>query len=283
MRGRGSGRWLGRREVTGGLVAGVSGLLGGALLARGASLPGPEASMKGERKAAMLSIRPAEARGHANHGWLDSHHTFSFADYYDPEHMGFRVLRVINEDRVAPHRGFATHPHQDMEIITYVLSGAVSHRDSMGTSSVLRAGELQRMTAGTGVLHSEMNHTGEELHLLQIWILPERKGLTPGYEQKAFDEKERQGRFRLVVSPDGQDGSLKVHQDMRLYSTLLGRGESSEFTLAPGRHAWVQLARGAGTLNGEAVKAGDGVAVSEEGRLVLSATEPMEALLFDLP
>ncbi len=231
----------------------------------------------------MLRIRPAEARGHANHGWLDSHHTFSFADYYDPEHMGFRVLRVINEDRVVPHSGFGTHPHRDMEIITYVLSGAISHRDSMGTSSVLRAGELQRMTAGTGVLHSEMNHTDEELHFLQIWILPDRKGLTPGYEQKAFDEKERQGRFRLVVSPEGQEGSLKVHQDMRLYSTLLGRGESTEFTLAPGRHAWMQLARGAGTLNGQPVKAGDGVAVSEEGRLVLSATEPVEALLFDLP
>jgi hypothetical protein len=230
----------------------------------------------------MMSVRPSEARGHANHGWLDSHHTFSFADYHDPAHMGFRALRVINEDRVAPRSGFGTHPHRDMEIITYVLSGQIEHRDSMGSVGVLRAGELQRMTAGTGVLHSEMNRTGEELHFLQIWILPERRGLTPSYEQKAFTEQERQGRFRVVVSPDGQEGSLKVHQDMRLYSTLLGRGEQAEHVLAPGRHAWLQVARGKGTLNGVGLKAGDGVAVSEEARLVLSATEPLEALLFDL-
>lgn len=230
----------------------------------------------------MMSVRPSEARGHANHGWLDSHHTFSFADYYDPAHMGFRALRVINEDRVAPRSGFGTHPHRDMEIITYVLSGQIEHRDSMGSVGVLRAGELQRMTAGTGVLHSEMNRAGEELHFLQIWILPERKGLTPSYEQKAFSEQERQGRFRVVVSPDGQEGSLKVHQDMKLHGTLLGRGEQAEYALAPGRHAWLQVARGRGTLNGVALKAGDGVAVSEEGRLVLSASEPLEALLFDL-
>ncbi|SEM33228.1 MULTISPECIES: pirin family protein [Stigmatella] len=230
----------------------------------------------------MLTVRPSNARGHANHGWLDAHHTFSFAGYYDPAHMNFRALRVINEDRVAPRRGFGTHPHRDMEIITYVLSGAVEHRDSMGSVGVLRAGELQRMTAGTGVLHSEQNPTGEELHLLQIWILPERQGLTPSYEQKAFPEQERQGRFRLVVSPEGAEGSLKVNQDMRLYSTLLGKGEQTEYTLAPGRHAWLQMARGAGTLNGVAVSAGDGVAVSNESRLVLSATEPLEALLFDL-
>ena len=230
----------------------------------------------------MLNVRPAEARGHANHGWLDSHHTFSFADYYDPSHMGFRALRVINEDRVAPRSGFGTHPHRDMEIITYVLSGQIEHRDSMGTLGVLRAGELQRMTAGTGVLHSEMNRSGEELHFLQIWILPERQGLTPGYEQKAFTREERQGRFRLVVSPEGADGALKVHQDLRLYSTLLGKGEQTGYTLAPGRHAWLQVARGTGTLNGVELKAGDGVAVSEESRLVLSATEPLEALLFDL-
>lgn len=230
----------------------------------------------------MLTVRPSEARGHANHGWLESHHTFSFADYFDPNNMGFRALRVINEDRVAPHQGFGTHPHRDMEIITYVLSGAIEHRDSMGTVGVLRAGELQRMTAGTGVLHSEQNRTSEPLHFLQIWILPERKGIAPSYEQKAFSEQERQGKFRLVVSPEGQDGSLKVHQDLKLHGTLLGKGEQAEYTLAPGRHAWVQLARGAGTLNGVAVKAGDGVAVSEESRLVLAATEPMEALLFDL-
>jgi redox-sensitive bicupin YhaK (pirin superfamily) len=230
----------------------------------------------------MMIVRPSEARGHANHGWLDSHHTFSFADYFDPSNMGFRALRVINEDRVAARSGFGTHPHRDMEIITYVLSGQIEHRDSMGTLGLLRAGEVQRMTAGSGVLHSEMNRNGEELHFLQIWILPERKGLTPSYEQKAFTEQERQGRFRLVVSPEGQDGALKVHQDIRLYSTLLGKGEQTEYTLAPGRHAWLQVARGAGTLNGTALKAGDGVAVSEESRLVLSASEPLEALLFDL-
>jgi hypothetical protein len=163
-----------------------------------------------------------------------------------------------------------------------VLSGQIEHRDSMGSVGVLRAGELQRMTAGTGVLHSEKNNTGEELHFLQIWILPERKGLTPSYEQKAFTEEERQGRFRLVVSPEGKEGALKVHQDLRLSSTLLGKGEKAEYTLAPGRHAWLQVARGTGTLNGVELKAGDGVAVSEESRLVLSATEPLEALLFDL-
>jgi len=230
----------------------------------------------------MMIVRPSEARGHANHGWLDSHHTFSFSSYYDPQFMGFRALRVINEDRVAARSGFGTHPHRDMEIITYVLSGQIEHRDSMGTLGVLRAGEVQRMSAGTGVLHSEMNRAGEELHFLQIWILPERKGLTPSYEQKAFTEQERQGRFRLVVSPQGQDGSLKVNQDMKLYSTLLGKGEQAEHTLAPGRHAWLQVARGAGTLNGVALKAGDGVALSEEPKLVLSASEPLEALLFDL-
>jgi redox-sensitive bicupin YhaK (pirin superfamily) len=230
----------------------------------------------------MMIVRNSEARGHANHGWLDSHHTFSFGDYYDPSAMGFRALRVINEDRVAPHSGFGAHPHRDMEIITYVLSGELEHRDSLGSVGVLRSGEMQRMTAGTGVRHSEMNSADQEVHFLQIWILPERKGLTPGYEQKEFPLQERQGRFRLVVSPEGQDGSLKVHQDLRLYSTVLGQGEKTEYTLAPGRHAWLQVARGAGTINGVAVKAGDGVAVSEESRLELSATEPLEALLFDL-
>ena len=230
----------------------------------------------------MLTLRNSEARGHANHGWLDSHHTFSFSDYYDPSFMGFRALRVINEDRVAGRSGFGTHPHRDMEIITYVLAGQLEHRDSLGTRGVLRAGELQRMTAGTGVLHSEMNGSDEEAHFLQIWILPEKKGLTPDYEQKLFSREERQGGFRLVVSPEGQDGSLRVNQDLRLFSTLLGPGEKATHTLAPGRHAWVQVARGAGTLNGVPVKAGDGVAVSEESALELLATEPLEALLFDL-
>lgn len=230
----------------------------------------------------MLSHRPADARGHAHHGWLDSHHTFSFADYYDPKHMGFRALRVINEDRVAPQRGFGTHPHRDMEIITYVLSGEIEHRDSIGTHGKLGPGEVQRMSAGTGVLHSEQNRTDEELHFLQIWILPNAVGLEPSYEQKAFPVSERQGRLRLVVSPDGAEGSVLVHQDMRLYSAILGKREKAQYTLAPGRHAWVQVARGSGSLNGVQLSAGDGVAISDETRLDLTADEPMEVLLFDL-
>jgi quercetin 2,3-dioxygenase len=230
----------------------------------------------------MITLRPSEARGHANHGWLDTYHSFSFADYYDLEHMGFRSLRVINEDSVAPRMGFGTHPHRDMEIITYVLSGQVEHKDSMGNAGVIRAGEVQRMSAGTGVLHSEFNRSDQPLHLLQIWILPERQGLQPGYEQKAFPEKDRQGRFRVVASPDGRDGSVTVHQDLTLHSTLLGKDEKAEYTLKPGRHAWLQLARGSGTLNGVALKAGDGAAVSDESTLVLTAHEPVEALLFDL-
>ncbi|MFL5344920.1 MAG: pirin family protein [Hyalangium sp.] len=230
----------------------------------------------------MITLRPAEARGHANHGWLDTYHSFSFADYYDLDHMGFRSLRVINEDRVAPRMGFGTHPHRDMEIITYVLGGQVEHKDSMGTHDVIRPGEVQRMSAGTGVLHSETNRFDQELHLLQIWILPERRGLEPSYEQKAFSEKERQGQFRVVASPDGREGSVTVHQDVTLHSALLGKGEKAEYTLTPGRHAWVQLARGSATLNGVALKAGDGAAVSNESTLVLTANEPVEALLFDL-
>ena len=230
----------------------------------------------------MINLRPSNARGHANHGWLDSFHTFSFADYYDPEFMGFRSLRVINEDRVAPRQGFGTHSHRDMEILTYVLDGALEHRDSMGSHGVIRSGEVQRMSAGMGVQHSEQNPFNEGVHFLQIWIIPEQRGIVPSYEQKDFPREERQGRFRLVASRDGRDGSLTVHQDMRLYSTLLGAGEQAELTLEPGRHAWVQVARGAGTLNGTALKAGDGAAVSNEGRLVLTATEPIEALVFDL-
>jgi hypothetical protein len=230
----------------------------------------------------MINLRPSNARGHANHGWLDSFHTFSFADYYDPEFMGFRSLRVINEDRVAPRQGFGTHSHRDMEILTYVLDGALEHRDSMGSHGVIRSGEVQRMSAGMGVQHSEQNPFNEGVHFLQIWIIPEQRGIVPSYEQKDFPREERQGRFRLVASRDGRDGSLTVHQDMKLYSTLLGAGQQAELTLEPGRHAWVQVARGAGTLNGTALKAGDGAAVSNEGRLVLTATEPIEALVFDL-
>jgi redox-sensitive bicupin YhaK (pirin superfamily) len=230
----------------------------------------------------MLNVRHAAERGHVDHGWLDSHHTFSFADYYDEANMGFRDLRVINEDVVAPKTGFGQHPHRNMEIITYVLSGAVEHKDSLGTHGVIRPGEVQRMTAGTGVVHSEMNRGDEPLHLLQIWILPERDGLKPGYEQKTFPAEERSGTFRLIASPGAEDGALTVHQDVRLYATLLGKDQRARRALAPGRHAWLQVARGAGTLNGVALQAGDGVAVSDEQTLELVAREPLEALLFDL-
>jgi redox-sensitive bicupin YhaK (pirin superfamily) len=230
----------------------------------------------------MIITRPAEERGHANHGWLDTYHTFSFANYYDENFMGFRTLRVINEDFVAPRTGFGTHPHRDMEIITYVLGGAVEHRDSMGTTAVVRPGEVQRMSAGTGVRHSEMNRFDETLHLLQIWILPAEQGLMPSYEQKAFSEEERQGRFRVVASPDAREGSVKVHQDVSLNATLLSKGEKAEYTLKPGRFGWIQMCRGSGTLNGVALKAGDGAALAEETSVVLTANEPLEALLFDL-
>src|SRR5687768_5593269 len=178
----------------------------------------------------MMRIRRAQDRGHANHGWLDSHHTFSFADYYDPSHMGFRALRVINEDRVEPSRGFGTHPHRDMEIISYVLEGGLEHRDSMGTGSVIRPGDVQRMSAGTGVTHSEFNASRSDLvHFLQIWIMPEKRGITPSYEQKSFPEAERQGKLRLVASRDGRDGSVLVHQDVNLYASLLGAGEQVRY------------------------------------------------------
>jgi redox-sensitive bicupin YhaK (pirin superfamily) len=190
----------------------------------------------------MIRVRRASERGHFDHGWLDTFHTFSFARYYDPGHMGFRSLRVINEDRVAPGRGFGTHPHEDMEIVTYVLSGALAHRDSLGTGSTIRPGELQRMTAGTGITHSEFNPSdAEPVHLYQIWLLPEREGLEPSYEQRAFPEDERRNRLRLVASPDGQDGSLSIRQDARLYLATLDGGREASHELAPGRHAWVQV------------------------------------------
>ncbi|RKG79661.1 pirin family protein [Corallococcus terminator] len=230
----------------------------------------------------MIYVRTSEARGHANHGWLDTHHTFSFSDYYDPDFMGFRSLRVINEDTVAARRGFGKHPHRDMEILTYVVSGAVEHQDSMGTKAVIRPGEVQRMSAGTGVLHSEMNPLDEPLHLLQIWLLPERQGLPPGYEQKRFDDEERRGKFRVVASRDGRDGSLTVHQDVVLSATVLAEGDKADYVLSPGRHAWLQVIKGEATLNGVTVKAGDGAAVSEETALAFAAKTPTEALLFDM-
>jgi redox-sensitive bicupin YhaK (pirin superfamily) len=231
----------------------------------------------------MLSIRKAQERGHARHGWLESYHSFSFAGYYDPRHMGFRDLRVINEDRVQPRRGFETHSHRDMEIVSYVLGGALEHRDSLGNGSVIRPGDVQRMSAGTGVTHSEFNHSPEELvHFLQIWILPEREGLEPSYEQKHFDDAERRGVLRLVASRDAREGSVRVHQDVDLFASLLGEGDALEHALGPGRHAWLQLARGHCELNGVRLEAGDGAAVSGEPLLRVSGARDAELLLFDL-
>ena len=231
----------------------------------------------------MITVRRAEERGHFNFGWLDTYHTFSFSDYYDPRFMGFRSLRVINEDRVAPGRGFPTHPHRDMEIITYILEGSLAHRDSMGTGSVIRPGEVQRMSAGTGVTHSERNNSEDETtHLLQIWIMPGALGIKPGYEQKAFSEEEKRGRLRLVAAPDGAEGSVTIHQDARLYATLLDSGQEVMRTLAPNRHAWAQVARGSVELNGQRMQQGDGAAISGESRITLVGIEPAEVLLFDL-
>ncbi|HYE97541.1 MAG TPA: pirin family protein [Planctomycetota bacterium] len=232
----------------------------------------------------MIAIRKADERGHFDHGWLDTRHTFSFADYHDPRHMGFRVLRVINEDRVKPGQGFGTHGHRDMEILTVVLSGAIAHKDSLGSGEILRPGEVQRMTAGTGVTHSEFNpSTTEPLHLYQIWIFPNRKGLKPEYEQRAFPAEERRGRLRLVASPDGADGSLRIHQDARVYVSELSPGQTTSHGLGEGRHAWVQAARGTVELNGRRLDAGDGAAVSAESDLVLKGVTDAELLLFDLP
>jgi len=230
----------------------------------------------------MLTIRHARERGHANHGWLDSYHSFSFASYYDPDHMGFRDLRVINDDRIAAGGGFPDHPHRDMEILTYVVEGAIQHRDSMGNGTVIRPGDVQRMTAGTGVTHSEFNPGQEELRLLQIWIRPVRAGLTPGYEQKAFPLAERQGQLRLVASPDGRDGSLLIHQDAYLYTTHLAAGNETTYALASDRHAWLQVIDGSLTVNGTQVSSGDGLAVSEEIHLRLRADSDAHLLLFDL-
>ena len=231
----------------------------------------------------MIQVRKSNERGHAEHGWLDSHHTFSFADYYDPEAMGFRALRVINEDRVEPAQGFGTHGHRDMEILSYVLEGGLAHRDSTGGGGVIKPGDVQRMSAGTGVMHSEFNASrSEPVHFLQIWIVPDRRGIVPGYEQKHFAPEQRQGQLRLIASPDAADGSLKIHQDARVYSTLLGKGQTVSHTLAPGRHAWVQIARGQVRLGDVVLSAGDGAAISDERSVTLTGNEPAEVLLFDL-
>jgi redox-sensitive bicupin YhaK (pirin superfamily) len=231
----------------------------------------------------MIGIRRSDERGKTNIGWLDSRHSFSFGDYYDPRAMGFRSLRVINEDKVEPGQGFGTHPHKDMEILSWVLEGELAHKDNMGNGSVIRPGELQRMSAGTGVLHSEANPSRTAgVHFLQIWLLPSQKGLAPGYEQKAFPQDQRRGKLRLVAAPSGEDGAVTVHQDARVYSALLQKGEAAEHALAPGRHAWLQVARGAVELNGGSLAQGDGAAISDEQRLKIVATAPSEILLFDL-
>jgi redox-sensitive bicupin YhaK (pirin superfamily) len=231
----------------------------------------------------MLTIRPASERGRAEHGWLDSHHSFSFADYYDPAHMGFRALRVINEDRVAPAKGFGTHPHRDMEIISYVLEGGLAHKDSLGTGSVIKPGDVQRMSAGSGVSHSEFNASpSDPVHFLQIWLVPTQRGIEPSYEQKSFTEADKRGRLRVVASPDAREGSVTIHTDAVLYSGLFDRGESAQLTLAAGRHAWVQVARGSVRLNGQELAAGDGAALSDVTKLELEGVERAEVLVFDL-
>ncbi len=231
----------------------------------------------------MVTLRKADERGHFDFGWLNTYHTFSFSEYYDPKFMGFRSLRVINEDRVWPGEGFPTHPHRDMEIITYVLNGALEHKDSMGNGSVIRPGDMQRMSAGSGVTHSEYNHSKEDLvHFLQIWIIPDKRGLTPGYEQKLFTPENKHGKFVLVASPDGRDGSVTIHQDVNLFATVLAAGEEISYQLQPGRYGWLQVARGKVNLNGQSLKNGDGAALSEPQTVTITATEEAEVLLFDL-
>jgi redox-sensitive bicupin YhaK (pirin superfamily) len=231
----------------------------------------------------MIYIRKSSERGHFNHGWLNTYHTFSFDQYHDSRFMGFRSLRVINEDFVAAGRGFPTHAHRDMEIITYILEGALEHRDSMGNGSVIRPGDVQRMSAGTGVRHSEANPSAtESVHLLQIWIIPTEQGIAPGYEQTSFTEEERRGRLKLVGSRDGREGSVTIHQDASLYASLLEESQSVEHELDAGRSAWVQVARGSVEINGQRLEQGDGAAASEEGKLTIVGRDDTEILLFDL-
>lgn len=231
----------------------------------------------------MINIRKSYERGGGNYGWLDTKHTFSFDQYYDPRHMSFRSLRVINEDIVAPGEGFPMHPHRDMEIITYVLEGAIEHKDSLGTGSVILPGDGQRMSAGTGIRHSEFNHSQTDaVHLLQIWIMPDKQGHKPGYEQKSFPADEKQGKLRLVASPDGENGSVTIHQDAKLYVTLLNPEEEVTHDLAADRHAWLQVAKGKVELNGHKLDQGDGAAISNEDKLSIKGVENAEVLLFDL-
>ncbi len=231
----------------------------------------------------MINIRKSDERGRANHGWLDSQFTFSFADYFDPEHEQFRTLRVMNDDRIAGGGGFPMHPHRDMEIVTYVLDGALEHRDSMGNGSVIAPGDIQYMSAGTGVTHSEFNASKTEpVHLYQIWMFPEKKGLKPVYDQKNFSQAEKRGKLRVVASRDGRDGSVKIRQDNEVYAAVLGAGESVRHELKPERHAYVQVARGSVKLNGQKLAEGDGAAISAEKAVELTGVKDAEVLLFDL-
>lgn len=231
----------------------------------------------------MIKIRHSDERGHADHGWLDTYHTFSFDSYYDPRFMGFRDLRVINEDRIEPKQGFPTHGHRDMEIITYVISGDLSHKDSLGNGTTIRPNDVQRMTAGTGVRHSEYSSPADKTHLLQIWILPEKENLPPGYEQKYFAPEEKKGKLKLVASRAGSEGSVTINQDVSLYSSLLSAEETVSHELAENRHAWIQVVNGSLEVNGEFLNAGDGAAISEENILEIKALEDeTELLLFDL-
>ncbi len=231
----------------------------------------------------MITIRKSEERGHAERGWLKSYHSFSFADYYDPKHMGFRSLRVINEDWIRGGVGFPTHPHKDMEIITYVLEGSLAHKDSMGNGSAIGRGDVQRMSAGTGVTHSEFNASETETaHLLQIWIMPDKAGYKPSYEEKVFPDEEKRGRLRLIASRDARDGSVRMNQDVDVYVSLLEGGQTVTHTLAEGRGAWIQVARGSVSVNGQALKAGDAAAIENESEVSLTGLEGAEVLLFDL-
>jgi redox-sensitive bicupin YhaK (pirin superfamily) len=232
----------------------------------------------------MLTLRKSKERGFADHGWLQSWHSFSFADYYDPEHMGFGPLRVINEDWIAPGKGFGTHPHRDMEIVTYVLEGELAHQDSMGNGAAIRPNEVQRMSAGRGVMHSEFNHAeGARTHLLQIWIQPDTRGVDPGYEQTLFEVADKRGRLRLVADPEGREGAVRIHSSTRLYAGLFDGTESAQLTLAPGRLAYVHVARGAVSVNGVALEVGDAAKLQQESQLRLDHGQDAEVLVFDLP
>lgn len=231
----------------------------------------------------MITLRPAAQRGRTRLDWLDSWHTFSFGDYIDPAHQSFRSLRVMNDDRIGPGGGFGTHPHRDFEIVSYVAAGELEHKDSLGTGSVIKPGEVQRMSAGTGILHSEFNPSKTKpVHLLQIWLVPDQRGLKPSYEQRTFPLEERRGRWQLLASRDGSAGSVTIHQDARILGTILEAGESVRHALQPGRHAWLQVVHGSVKLNGQSLTTGDGAAVSDETELVVSADAPSELLLFDL-